>query len=73
MDIEKIEKILSGIVAILEEEEENVSAAAVLPVMQCHLLLSIYQKLDSIEAILSSIDGSMAEDAWNNEHNKLSR
>jgi hypothetical protein len=53
MDIEKIEKLLTGLVTALEEAGD-VSAAAVLPVMQLSLTLHLYKKLESIEQKLDA-------------------
>jgi len=53
MDIEQIEKILSGMIAELDKQpEEDIKETffeVSLPLIQCQLLLHIYRKLEAIE------------------------
>ena len=59
MDIEKIEKILTGVLTVIEQAEEDVSAATAMPFIECQLLLHIYRKLEAIEEQLGGIGRNM--------------
>lgn len=64
MDIEKIEKLVSNLVASLEQETETISPAYGLPIVQLQLLLHIYKRLESIDDTLASMD----RDSWERHH-----
>ena len=59
MDIEKIEKILNGVVDCLEQIKPAIPVESFFPVMQCQLLLHVYKKLEDIESRLNSMDNEM--------------
>lgn len=65
MDIQKIEKILTGLNEDLKNAGDDISVGLLLSVIQCNLLLHIYKQLENIEDDVSS----MSKDSWADHHN----